>query len=237
MSTDVDRQIERSAELLRRHSDEGRSLSKRARDRRNAEIMKRLGRIGGVAFAIVVAAMILGWFVPLGTGGAMVVMLALLLSTLLLAIFPLTPEPRPERLAQVELKRLPLQTEQWLETQRKALPAPAVRLADDIGVKLEMLQPQLARLDEREPAAAEVRRLIGEQLPDLIKGYQQVPQSLRGQSLSGGKTPDAQLVDGLKLIDEEIGEMTQRLAEGDLNALATRSRYLEIAYREGDGLR
>lgn len=230
--TDVDRQLQRSSELLRRHSEGGRSLAKRARDRRNADIMRRLGRVTAADLAIIVAAMVLGWFVPLGAGGAMIVLLLLAIATLGFAIFPLASEPRAETLAQVELKRLPLHTEQWLESQRKALPAPALRLADDIGVKLDMLAPQLATLDEREPAAAEVRRLVGEQLPELVKGYTCVPQSLRGHARDGGKSPDAQLVDGLRLIDAEIGDMTQKLAEGDLNLLATRTRYLEIAYRD-----
>ena len=47
-----------------------------------------------------------------------------------------------------------------------------------------------------------------------------------------GRTPDAQLVDGLKLIEQEIGDMTQRLAQADLDSLSTRGRYLEMKYRE-----
>jgi hypothetical protein len=36
---------------------------------------------------------------------------------------------------------LPAQTERWLEAQRPALPAPAVRLVDSIGQRLEQLSP------------------------------------------------------------------------------------------------
>ncbi|WP_430991305.1 hypothetical protein, partial [Escherichia coli] len=85
--------------------------------------------------------------------------------TLFLLFATLTPAVRAEQLTQVPLKALPLMTEQWLDTQRKLLPAPAQTLVDGIGVKLETLSPQLATLDEREPVAAEVRKLIGEQLP------------------------------------------------------------------------
>ena len=232
--TDVDRQIARSSEVLARHRERYASLSARRRKRRGTEIATRLGRIALADIAIIIAAVVIGWIVPLGIGGAMLVMAALIATTLALAIFPLEAAVRPETLVQVPLKALPLKTEQWLETQRPALPAPAQTLLDGIGVRLETLGPQLATLDEREPAAAEVRRLVGEQLPELIKGYSRVPQPLRGVARNG-KTPDAQLAEGLALIDQEIGEMTAQLAEGDMDLLATRGRFLEIKYRD-DGL-
>ena len=78
-----------------------------------------------------------------------------------------------------------------------------------------------------------MRKLVGEQLPEFVKGYQRVPQPLRGVPRNG-KTPDAELIDGLKLIEQEIGEMSGRLAEGDLDSLATRGRFLEIKYRGDD---
>ena len=46
-----------------------------------------------------------------------------------------------------------------------------------------------------------------------------------------GKTPDQQLVDGLEVIEREIGAMSTQLAQGDLDALATRGRFLEIKYQ------
>lgn len=229
--TDVDRQIARSSAVLDRHRDRYASLGARRRRRRGTRIMTRLGRIAAADIAILVAAVVIGWIVPLGVGGAMLVMAALIAATLALAIFPLAPNITPEKLAEVPLKALPLSTEQWLETQRPALPAPAQTLVDDIGVRLETLGPQLATLDEREPAAGEIRKLVGEQLPELLRGYARVPAALRGVERNG-KTPDRQLADGLKLIDQEIGEMSAQLAEGDLNLLATRGRFLEIKYRD-----
>jgi hypothetical protein len=232
--TDVDRQIARSSEYLDRTRERSASLSKRRRKRQGTEIMTRLGRIVAADVAILVAAVVVGWIVPLGIGGAMLVMAALIAATLALAIFPLTPEVKAEALVQVPLKLLSLKTEQWLETQRPALPAPAQTLVDGIGVRLEGIAPQLATLNEAEPAATEVRKLIGEQLPELLKGYARVPSALRGVERNG-KTPDAQLADGLKVIDEQIAGMSAQLAEGDLKLLATRGRFLEIKYRE-DGV-
>jgi hypothetical protein len=227
--TDVDRQIARAGELLERTRAGREALVKRRRQ--GTAIARRLTLAASADLAIVVAAIAIGWFVPLGMGGALLVGALLVAVTLFLLFATLTPAVRAEQLTQVPLKALPLMTEQWLDTQRKLLPAPAQTLVDGIGVKLETLSPQLATLDEREPVAAEVRKLIGEQLPELLKGYAKVPPPLRGVARNG-KSPDAQLADALKLIDDEIGDMSAQIAQGDLDSLETRGRFLEIKYRE-----
>jgi hypothetical protein len=231
--SEVDDVILRSQEALDRTRLTRAMPGSAARKRREREVVKRLGRIAIADTAIIVAALVIGMFVPLGMFGAIAVMLLLMLATVAFAVLPVTPEPSPERFHAVPLKALPLQTEAWLARQRPALPAPAMSLVDSIGVRLEGLAPQLAALDEREPAAAEVRKLVGEQIPELVKGYQRVPQGLRGQ-VRNGMSPDQQLVDGLKLIDEEIAELSASLAQGDLDSLATRQRYLQIKYREDE---
>ncbi|MES2443118.1 MAG: hypothetical protein V4574_09835 [Pseudomonadota bacterium] len=233
MPTDVDDQIARTEEFLNRTRDRYSAVSKRSRRQREAEIFGRLGRIAAVDAAIIIGAIVAGFLMPtgIGMGGALLVMLALIVATAVFAIFPLAAPPTAEALAEVPLKALPLTTERWLDAQRPALPAPVRSLVDSIGVKLETLAPQLATLDEREPAAFEVRKLIGEQLPELLKGYARVPEPLRGVERNG-LTPDQQLAQGLQLIDDEIAEMTAQIAQGDLDALATRGRYLEIRYRD-----
>lgn len=227
--SDVDRQIARSTEVLDRTRE--RRLAARALQRRGIGVAKRAGMIAGADAAILVAAIAVGWFVPLGMGGTLLVVALMIVVTLFLALANLTPRVRVEQLPAVPLKALPARTEQWLDTQRALLPAPAQTLLDGIGVRLDTLSPQLATLGEDTPAAAEVRKLVGEQLPELIRGYAQVPPPLRTVPRNG-KTPDAQLADGLRLIDSEIGEMTASLAEGALDQLATRGRFLEIKYRD-----
>ncbi|MEG3151997.1 hypothetical protein U1769_19070 [Sphingomonas sp. ZT3P38] len=229
--TDVDRQIARSTQFLDERREQ--ALAQRKRRRQGTGLAKRAGLIVTADLAIVIATIVFGWFTPIGMGGALLVGLLLVAVTLLIAFVSLEAPVTPEKLAEVPLKALPLKTEQWLEAQRPALPAPARTLLDGIGVRLETLAPQLATLDEREPAAAEVRKLIGEQLPELIKGYARVPEPLRGVDRNG-KTPDTQLAEGLQLIDQEISQMSAQLAEGDLNLLATRGRFLEIKYRDDD---
>lgn len=203
----------------------------RANRRNRQAIGKRLTRIAVADGAILVAALVLGWVVPLGIGGAMLVMALLVAATLAFAIWPTESAPTSERLAQVDIRALPAQTERWLEAQRPALPAPAVTLVDRIGLRLETLSPQLATVGADTPEALDVRKLIGEQLPAFVKDYARVPTSLR-TTPRNGKTPDAELVDGLKLIEREIADMTTRLAQADLDNLATRGRFLEMKYKD-----
>lgn len=235
-SNEVDAQIERAREVMARISQDYRGSAQGAvkRVRRQARsVMRRVILIAIANAAILIAAMVTGLILPGGIGifGALAAMLLMLAVTLMIALAPAPRAPSPAKLAQVDIKALPGQTERWLEAQRPRLPAPAVTLVDRIGQRLETLSPQLAAVDNDTVEAMEVRRLIGEQLPAFLRDYERLPEPLRRVERNG-RTPDAQLVDGLKLIEQEIGDMTQRLAQADLDSLSTRGRYLEMKYRE-----
>ncbi|RYY39419.1 MAG: hypothetical protein EOP59_12575 [Sphingomonadales bacterium] len=232
--SDVDRHLARADELIQRTRARAPATAadQRLRRRREADVVRRVGRIAIADGAILVGAIVFALAVaPLGITGAMIVGMLLIAATLAFAILPTASAPEVTQLGQVPLKALPRTTEAWLDNQRKALPAPVLGLVDSIAVKLEMLAPQLAALDEGQPAAGEVRKLIGEQLPELIKGYQRVPESLRRVERNG-LTPDQQLAQGLQVIDDEIADMSTQLAQGDLDLLATRGRYLQIRYQD-----
>ncbi len=163
-------------------------------------------------------------------------LLAMLLGVLVfivLAIYPSTPRPRADQLSSVELAELAGSTELWLEARRRALPDAAVDAVDMIGVRLEQLAPQLVTLDENGPAAREVRKLLSEHLPSLVESYTRIPPALRGKE-HAGSTPSEQLVDGLCVIADEIEAMSHDLSRNDLDALATRGRFLETKYIERD---
>src|SRR3546814_1691714 len=117
--------------------------------RQKQTLVSRLGRIAAADIAILLGAMVLGWFVPLGIGGAMLVMLLLLVATVGFAIFPSEATITTEKLDEAPLKYLPMRTEQWLERQRSTLPTSAQRLPDGIGQRLETLGPQLVNLDRK----------------------------------------------------------------------------------------
>lgn len=233
--SEVDEQIARSTELLNRTSERYRAQGSRQREWRQQSIGKRIGRIAIADVAILVAATVIGWFVPLGIGGALLVMLLLVAATFGLAVMPgsAMPEIKPETFHQTPIRILPLKTEQWLARERMNMPAQAARQVDDIEKRLETLGPQLAGLDEGTPAASEIRKLLADNLPGLVESYNRVPAPLRTVDRNG-KTPDQQLADGLAVIGREIAQMTEQLASGDLDLLATRGRYLQIKYQGDD---
>lgn len=201
--------------------------------RRNQPLGRRLKRIAIADATILVLAILIGSLVvPLGIMGALGVMALLIAATVLFAVWP--PEnsapPKPETLRAVDLRALPAQTERWLQAQRRALPAPAQHLIDRIGERLDTLSPQLGRVEQDGEQALEIRRLVGEQLPAFVADYARVPEPLRRVERNG-RTPDGALVDGLGVIEREIAQMTERLAQGDLDSLQTRGRFLEMKYQ------
>ncbi len=239
--TEVDEQIARArATLARLGQDYGGPARDQLRDqyRVHGKRLKRkaVGAGQRLAFIAIVNAIILiaagaaGMVFPLGIFGALGVLLLMVAATLLIAMAPAARAPSEKSLREVDIKALPAKTERWLDAQRPTLPAPARALVDQIGLRLETLSPQLGRLEGRDEEAYEVRRLIGEQLPAFVNDYARVPEPLRKVERNG-RTPDAELVSGLKLIEQEIADMTRRLAQDDLDNLATRGRYLEVKYR------
>lgn len=233
MSQEVDAQIERAREAMARISG-GRVEGAAPRRRRGPNVaVVRAKRIAAAVVAILLAAVLWGAAVaPLGLGGVALVVLAIFAAAMALAVWPAERAPAPETLRTGDIKALPAQTTRWLDGQARALPAPAVTIADRIAQRLDVLSPQLAGLAPDGPEAAELRKLVGEQLPSLVGDYSRVPAPLRAQARNG-RTPDAELVDGLKLIENELGELSGRLAAGDLDQLATRGRFLELKYRDG----
>lgn len=182
----------------------------------------------GIYIAALVSALVLGGFSF--TAGLLTFLLGMAVFVVL-AIFPATPRTHVEDLSAASLPELAGSTELWLEGRRKALPNAAVDAVDMIGVRLEQLAPQLAVLDERGPAAREVRKLLAEHLPGMVDSYTRIPPQLRGKAGAGGTSPSEQLVDGLCVIAEQIEAMSADLSRNDVDALATRGRFLEVKYQ------
>ncbi len=230
-----DRVLADAEAVLRRHSERGQSLSARARQRRNAGLMRKVKYAFWAVLTVLLGSVVAGFVLPLGTTGVMIALGVMIAALLLIALLPTETKVKSEALAQTPLAALPLQAEIWLVNQRKALPAPAITLVDSIGVKLETLAPQLERLDPQDPAAQDVRRLLSDHLPELVTGYQSIPQPMRREQRNG-RVPEQQLIDGLGVIDAEIARMSEQLASGDLNKLATQNRFLELKYQEAKEL-
>lgn len=131
--------------------------------------------------------------------------------------------------AQSDVRTMVGRTELWLESQRRALPPPAVKLVDTIGLQLDVLGEQLAHVDQNHPKAQEVRKLVGEHLPGLVDGYQKIPEHLRYEEAAGG-SPNKRFMDGLSTISGEIDSLTRQLAAGAIDNLSISTRYLDYKY-------
>jgi hypothetical protein len=228
--------MDRAEEVLERVRARTSPAAIKAHRRRVAGFFRRLKYAFFAVLGVMLAAGLIGAFVtPLGIGGFFLALVAMAVMFFGILGWPQAPEPTPQQIARTDLPLLPRQTERWLEAQRPALPAPAQTLADQIGIKLEAMAPQFAQLDPQAPAAYELRKLVAEELPELVEGYKRVPEAMRRDARSGGASPDKQLVEGLRVVDEELLRMSEQLASGDLDKLATQGRYLELKYRGEDG--
>ena len=88
---------------------------------------------------------------------------------------------------------------------------------------------QLEQVEPLHPAAVETRKLVGETLPGMVDAYRKIPAHLRTEK-RGGASPDEQLVESLGKISQEIDSVTRQLADGALDDLAIRTRYLDYRY-------
>ena len=157
---------------------------------RRAHFWGKVSRAAVAVGAVLIGAGIIGTVINgIGFSGVMITALAMAAAAYALLRYPKMPMPTTESLRQTDLATLAGKTEMWLESQRPALPAPAITLMQDIGLRLDQLAPQLQNLGENDPAAREVRKLVGEHLPELINGYKRIPETLKRKE-HGGKTPE-----------------------------------------------
>lgn len=228
--SETDQTIMLGHAAIERSRERRRPIGTKSMALRRQHLFRKVGRMFMGFGAVLIAAALFGALIqPLGFLGLMAVMLLLIGVAVLFGKWPPFPEPRQIDLPKTDLKQLAGRTEIWLEAQRPALPAPARQLVDGIGVQLDLLAPQLQTLDPGAPAAANIRKLVGEDLPELVAGYQRIPAGLRGEA-HAGRTPDETLVGGLKMLEREIGDAARSLAAGELDKLATRERYLQLKY-------
>jgi hypothetical protein len=246
MASDLSRESERllqeSRSLLRDNQEGGRFRRMRQRpigrgsaEVRQKNLMTRIKLIGASLLGIVLVSSLAGVVLDgLGFEGIMVAFLAVVACTFLFSKFPRVRIPKRSDLNTGDVRHMVARTELWLEHQRPALPPAAVTLVDQIGVQLDALGLQLETVEPLHPAAVEIRKLVGETLPGMIDAYRKIPVHLRKEDRAGTGTPDDQLVESLDTISREIDSVTRQLADGALDDLAIRTRYLDYRYGDAD---
>lgn len=206
------------------------SIGKGSADLKLKHWLKRGMFLGVAVVGILLATGVAGFILNgIGFWGVIMTVLALAAAVSAFALWPAPKPPKRAELKQGNPKQMVARVELWLEAQRNALPAPAAAIVDQMGVQLDALELQLESMDEAHPAMSEVRELVGEYIPETIDNYLKVPAHLRGEDHAGG-TADDRLVTSLTKLSSEIDRVTRRLAEGALDDLAVKSRYLEYRY-------
>ncbi|MBU7579663.1 MAG: hypothetical protein KAF27_04225 [Porphyrobacter sp.] len=214
----------------------GQSIGKASADLKLKSLLTKVRNVALAIFAIWLGAGIAGAFIDgIGFWGVMGVVAASAVAIAVFSSFPKVKVPKRAELKQGNPHQMVARTEIWLEAQRPALPPAAQALVDKLGVQLDALGLQLKGLGDNEPAMAEVRELVGEYIPETIDNYRKIPAHLRAEE-HAGKTADERLVESLTKLSGEVDRVTRRLAEGALDDLAIKSRYLEYRYGGAEAL-
>jgi hypothetical protein len=198
-------------------------------------LVKKLVQIGVGIFGVIIAAGIAGAILNgIGFWGIMATVLAIAVVIGVVSSRKVKVPKRAE-LAKGDPKQMVARTELWLEAQRPALPPPAVQVVDQLGVQLDALGLQLQTIDQNHPSVNEVRELVGEYIPETIDDYRKIPAHLR-QENHAGKSADDRLTESLTKISAEVDRVTRRMAEGALDDLAIKSRYLDYRFGGAEAL-
>lgn len=236
MAEDPDRVLTEARNALAHQRAGGRrvqAIGQRSAERRRLHAARKAVRIALAVTAVAVITMGAGLVLDgIGLGGLFVAVLAAVAAVFVFATWPRLPVPRIGDINRGDVKTLVGNTELWLESQRPALPAPAANVLDRIGGQLDVLGVQLEGLGKERPEAVEIRKLIGETLPDVVSTYTRIPAHLRAERQAAG-SPDEQVTESLGRISGEIDQITRSLAAGEIDGLAVRTRYLGYKYGEG----
>lgn len=239
LTRDSDRIMSDSRKLLienrvgGRHRLEGRAIGRESAQVRNRHRLKKLRNIAIAAAAIFAFATVAGIVIDgIGFVGIVLTFFALIAAAGIFSVFPRISIPQTGDLNKGTPRQMVARTELWLEAQRPALPAPAVALVDDLGVKLDLLGQQLETAPPLHDSIRDIRELVGETLPEMIQSYTRVPAAMRAEEHAGA-TADQRLVEGLAKISGEIDSINRTIADGALDDLAVQHRYL--GYRYGAG--
>lgn len=210
----------------------GRDVRRRRAQRKARRFGQKAMRMALAVIAVLVGSVMWGLLVgPIGVGAFMAVILATICLLIALGTYPRDTAPEPVKLATAKPAVLPSQVDAWLDAKRRSLPLLAAPKVDAISAQLAALGPQLASVPAGDPTALELNRLLGKHLPELVDRYEKVaPAQRKSATVPGGPTIERQLVDGLGLIEAELGRVNEKLGAEDRDAFLVQGKFLENRY-------
>ena len=208
--------------------------AQRERQRVNADLGRRVKRVGVGIGVISLVTIAIGLFIPIGMFGFLAAVGLAIGVAALLAL-----SPSAERIAAAPSTDLPngemvQRFDSYLYRTRAMLPAPAQAEIDSLSAVLPSLKQTLERVDALDPNAQDARRLMSVHLPGLIDRYAHVPAAYRGEPDGEGKTADERLVEALAASRTALDDISEKLARADMAAFETQGRFIESRYGRED---
>jgi hypothetical protein len=207
-----------------------RDAATRERQRLNADLLRRLARVGVAIGVVSLVTIVIGLIVPIGMFGFLAAVGLAIGIAALLAFMPSAERTAAAPAADLPNGAMVQRFDSYLYRTRSALPAPAQAEVDGLSAVLPSLKQTLERVDELDPNAQDARRLMSIHLPGLIERYSHVPAAYRGEEDGEGKTADERLVEALAASRAALGEISEKLARDDLAALETQGRFIQSRY-------
>lgn len=208
-----------------------REAARRERQRLNADLGRRVARVGVAIGLISVITIVIGLIIPIGMFGFLAAVGLAVGIAGLLAFMPAQPTATAPS-ADLPNGEMVQRFDSYLYRSRAALPAPAQAELDAISAALPSLRQTLERVDALDPNAQDARRLMSVHLPGLIDRYRHVPQAFRNQEDGEGISVDRRLVEGLAAGRTALGEISEKIARADMNAFETQGRFIKSRYGE-----
>lgn len=207
-----------------------REAARRERQRVNADLMRRVGRVGLAIGVISLLTIIVGLVTPIGMFGFLAAVGVAIGIAALLAFMPSGKNNPTAPPADLPNGQMVQRFDSYLYRQRPALPAPARAELDAISRILPTLRQTLERIDDLNPDAQDARRLMSKHLPGLIDRYVNVPPAYRSQRDGEDVSVDERLVEGLHAGRDALEEISEKLARSDVAALETQGRFIKSRY-------
>jgi hypothetical protein len=209
-----------------------RDAARRERQRLNADLSRRVKRVGVAIGIVSIVTIAIGLFIPIGMFGFLAAVGLAIGIAALLAFSPSAERSAAAPSADLPNGQMVQRFDSYLYRVRRALPAPAQAELDGISALLPTLRQTLDRVEPLDPNAQDARRLMSIHLPGLIDRYLNVPAAYRNEEDGEGKTVDERLLEGLAAAKSALGESSEQLARADMAAFETQGRFIKSRYGE-----
>lgn len=240
---DLERRLHGTEDFLRRQigSRAAREASARKLKRGAAEAFRRARRAALIFVALILALVVvdiagasIGFFTWIAALAAILIMSLLSLTMATRAGRPKPAvAPTQDAVAKVPLPMLAGRCEAWLLDRCEELPHTALPSADLILARLQRMQPALEALPEASPLTADVRRLVGGHLPNLVDSYLALPPESRGR----GSENDKRISESLTVVADELTRLCSEIDGCREASFEIEHRFIESRYREDEKLR